>query len=109
MGATKYMSLAKKLQGACNRSFGVKLLINSKQWYSEDQGRAVTQYSIHQSVWNKEKQKDKNIELFKTYSQIQLLLFMRDYWYKLNGWEVPKDNEIWEEVKAKDAVRSKDG
>lgn len=94
--AAKYMATAKKLQNACNQRFGVRLLINSYQWFSDDKNRAVTQYSVLQT--QKENGRN-NIVLFKTYSQVQLVLFMRDYWYKLNGWEVPTDNETWEEVK----------
>lgn len=107
MGTQKYASIAKKLQTACNKFFGVKLLINSKQWYSEDQNRAITQYSILQVIKSEETQKNTTIELFKTSSQIQMVLFLRDYWYKLNGWEVPTDNKTWEEVKAK--YESKNG
>lgn len=91
--AAKYMSTAKKLQNAINQRHGVKLLINSYQWFSDDKNKAITQYSILQS------QEKNNTVLFKTYSQIQLVLFLRDYWYTLNGWEVPTDNETWEEVK----------
>lgn len=97
--AIKYITIARKLQSACNKQFGAKLLLNSRQWYSEDQCRAVTVYSIHQSVKKPGNEKDISVELFKTYSQIQLVLFLRDYWYKLNGWEIPADNEEWEEVK----------
>lgn len=101
MAVTKYMATARKLQTACNRQFGVKLLINSRQWYSDEADRAITQYIVFQAVKNEYKKKDTNIELFKTYSQVQLVLFLRDYWYELNGWEIPTDNETWEEVKAK--------
>lgn len=97
--AMKYIALARKLQSACNKQFGTRLLLNSRQWYSEDQHRAVTVYSIHQSVRKEGSEKDISVELFKTYSQVRLVLFLRDYWYKLNGWEVPKDNKMWEEVK----------
>lgn len=97
--AVKYMTLAKKLQTVCNNKFGVRILINTNQWYSLDQDRAVTQYKIMQVVKNDEKGKDISIELFKTYSQVQLVLFLRDFWYELNGWEVPHDNETWENIK----------
>ena len=95
-----YAHLAKKLQNAINQRSGAKLLINTQQWYSEDKGRAVTCYIIKQStVPGKGKKRTKAIELFKTYSQVQMVLWLRDYWYELNGWEVPHDNETWEEIK----------
>lgn len=89
---------AKKLQSAINQRAGVKLLINTQQWYSKDKGRTITVYIIRQSM--ADVTKHKTVELFRTYSQVQMMLFLRDYWYELNGWEVPTDNEIWEGVKA---------
>lgn len=97
--AGNYMHTAKRLQTACRKSFGVKILIHSKQWYSEDKDMAMTLYTIAQAVYDTEKRKTITIELFKTYSQVQIVLFLRDFWYKLNGWEVPTDNEKWEEIK----------
>lgn len=96
--AGKYLSTAKKLQTACKKRFGVKLLINERQWYSDDKDMAITVYSVHQVI-NNENKRTQSVELFKTYSQIQLVLFLRDFWYKLNGWEIPTDNKTWEEVK----------
>lgn len=97
------MSIAKKLQTVCNQMYGVRLLINSKQWFSDDKNRAITQYTIIQT--KKEDGKTSNVTLFRTYSQVQLVLFMRDYWYTLNGWEVPQDNEVWEEAKRQYATQ----
>lgn len=93
----KFARLAKKLQSAINQRTGAKLLINTQQWYSEDKGRPVTSYVVKQSVVHE--QRRITTELFRTYSQVQLVLWLRDYWYELNGWEVPADNETWEEVK----------
>ena len=98
--AGSYLHTAKRLQTACRKLFGVKLLINSRQWYSDDKDMAMTMYVIQEVMYDDAGNK-KNIELFKTYSQVQLVLFMRDYWYKLNGWEVPTDNERWEAIKKK--------
>lgn len=108
MAVGKYLTTAKKLQIACRKRFGVRLLINTRQWFSEDKDRAITQYTLCQTVYhwedgekkNKRPKRETNTELFRTYSQVQLVLFLRDYWYELNGWEVPHDNEVWEEIKA---------
>ena len=96
-----YIRTAKKLQTAIKRRFGVNLLINSSQWFSQKKNMAITVYSVKRAIWNEEKQKFTNVELFTTYSQIQLLLFVRDFWYELNGWEVPTDNKGWNEAKKK--------
>lgn len=95
--AGTYLHTAKKLQTACRKLFGVRLLINSRQWYSEDKDMAMTFYTVQKVDFMDGKKV--STELFKTYSQIQLVLFMRDYWYKLNGWEVPTNNPIWEKIK----------
>lgn len=95
----------KKLQSAINRRFGVKLLLNSRQFYTSDD-RPVTLHTISQQVYDKDKGKEIKIDLFKSYSYVQLAMFLRDYWYNLNGWEIPYD-ETWEEVKRKYAETEK--
>ncbi len=94
-------SKIKKLQQALNQHFGQRLLYNKQQWYSDDQDRPITSYVLKKAVWDEEKQRNRNIELFKSTSEIQMLLYLRDMWYELNGWEVPKDNQVWNEVKQK--------
>ena len=91
----------KKLQRAINEKFGEKLLINKTQFYSKDSDRPLEVLVIKQAVWNEEKQRFKYIELFSSASDIQIVLWLRDYWYELNGWEVPTDNEQWQEAKRK--------
>lgn len=97
----------KKLQTAINRRFGVKLLLNSRQFYTgTSENRPITLHTISQQVYDKDKGKEIKIDLFKSYSYTQLAMFLRDYWYQLNGWEIPYD-ETWEEVKRKYAETEK--
>lgn len=88
----------KKLQRAINEK-GEKILYTTNQFYSEEQDRPVTVYTIKKAVWDPELEKNINVELFKAYSTIQILLFLRDYWYELNGMEIPNDNEEWNKIK----------
>lgn len=88
-----------RLQHAINNKFGSRILYNKHQWYSEDQDRPVTQHMIKQAVYDEKIKKYRNVELFSSYSQIQIVLWLRDYWYELNGWEVPTDNEMWNNAK----------
>ena len=99
MGGTKYARIAKKLQTACRQVFGVKLLIDERQWYHKDKNIPITVYTLYQIELDGDRQI--KTKLFQTYSLIQLVLYLRDLWYILNGWEVPTDNEIWEEIKKK--------
>lgn len=87
-----------KLQHAINDKGG-NILYNTTQFYSKQADRPVTLYIIKQAVWDEDRGKMVNIELFSSTSQIQIVLFLRDFWYKLNGWEVPTDNPIWEQAK----------
>ena len=87
-----------KLQTAINKKGG-NLLYNTTQFYSETADRPITIYVIKQSYWDEEKQRTKSVELFSSTSQIQIVLFLRDFWYKLNGWEVPTYNPLWEDSK----------
>lgn len=94
-----YAQLAKKLQTAINQRAGAKLVINTQQWYSQDRKRPITIYIVRQVFEDPTTNHKKSIQLFRTYSQIQMLLFLRDFWYDLNGWEIPTDNKMWEELK----------
>lgn len=87
-----------RLQRALN-SKGLKILYSTTQFYSEDQDRPVTMYIIKRAVYDEEKGKNMNIELFKSTSQIQIVLFLRDMWYEVNGMEIPQGNEKWNAVK----------
>ena len=93
-------TMIKKLRSAINLK-GERLLYNTSEFYSEEQNRTVTIYTIKKQVWNPKLQKNKNIELFHSTSQIQIVLFLRDYWYNLNGMELPTDNEKWNKIREK--------
>ena len=93
-----------KLQQAIN-SKGFKLLYSTSQFYSDEQDRPVTIYVLKRAVWDEEKQKNKAVEVFKSTSQIQIVLYLRDLWYEINGWEVPHDNPMWEKIKEKYAEK----
>lgn len=91
-------TMIRKLQQALNLR-GCKILYTTSQFYSVKQQRPVTFYHIKQAVVDENNEKPTNIELFKSTSQIQVVLFLRDKWYDINGWEIPKDNEKWEQIK----------
>ena len=93
----------KKLQRAINAR-GEKLLYNTNQWYSDRESRPVTIHSIKKAVWDDDLQKTVNVELFKSTSMIQILLFLRDYWYEMNGMTLPMDNEEWNTIR--DSIRN---
>ena len=91
-------TMIKKLQTAMNLR-GMRIMYTTSQFYSATENRPITVYHIKQAVWDDEKEKFVNIELFKSTSQIQIVLFLRDLWYSINGKELPQGNELWNEIK----------
>lgn len=99
--AKKFTPTIKKLQKAINEKYDARILINKTQYYSEKSNRAMSMISIKQAHWDEERGRYKNIELFSSPSDVQIVLWLRDYWYKLNGWEIPEDNPQWIEARKK--------
>jgi len=91
----------KKLQKAINEKYDARILLNKTQFYSSKTDSPVELIVIKQAIWDSERQKYKNVELFSSSSDIQIVLWLRDYWYELNGWEIPTDNEEWNKARAK--------
>ena len=81
-----------KLQVALN-SKGCKILCNRSQFYSIEQLRPVTKYIVSQSRITSSG-KTKHVELFSSYSQIQIVLFLRNLWYLINNKPIPETNHM---------------
>ena len=58
-------------------------------------------YGTLAAVYDEETGKHKNVELFKSTSQIQIVLFLRDLWFEMSGQEIPTDNAQWNSIKEK--------
>lgn len=100
MGAAGQTRTIKKLQMALLMQ-GELILISTSQFYSVDKRKTVTRYHIKKQVQLENKNKSSQVELFNSCSQIQITLFLRDYYYEIMGYEVPHDNPIWEAAKKK--------
>ena len=91
----------KKLQQALQFE-GELILITTTQLWSVDKHKTVTRYHIKKQVQSEDdKNKSTQVELFSACSQIQITLFLRDYYYEIKGYEIPHDNPIWEAAKKK--------
>ena len=75
--------MIKKLQTALNLK-GAQILYNTKQFYSKEQNRPITVYKIKKAVRDEEKEKMQYINLFESCSQIQVVLYLKEMWEKLN-------------------------
>lgn len=93
-------TLIHKLQQALNTK-GYKILYSTSQFYSDYEDRPVTVYHIKKAVYDEEKGKNVVIELYKSASQIRIVLFLRDLWYEANSWALPTDNKVWNQYKDK--------
>lgn len=86
--------MIRKLQVAINNK-GFPILYNTIQFYSRTEDRPITMYQIKTVKFNEETGKNKHIEIFKSTSQIQIVLLLRDIWFLINNQELPTDNEMW--------------
>ena len=88
----------RKLKVAIRNKYDIKLLITTKEWYSEQRQVLMPYYIISKHNYDPVAKKSSQEEIFKAGNKIQVVLFLRDYWYNLNGWEIPKDR-YWDEKK----------
>ena len=98
--ATSNKQMIHKLQTAINNHGGC-ILLDKSQFFSEDQNRPITIYK----VCTKSAGATKKQLLFKTSSQIQIVLYLRDYWFTMQGKELPKSNEMWNDIKEKQGIK----
>lgn len=96
--------LIKKLKIAIRQKANIKLLITTKEWFSEQKNVLMPYYIIYQYHYDPETKKAYQEELFRCGNKVQVLLFLRDYWYTLNGWEIP-NNDYWDEKKERYTIR----
>jgi len=97
----KYGPTIKKLQRAINERSSDKILVNKTQMYSESSSIITEVIYVKKAIRNPKTGRNRYEELFHSTSDVQITLFLRDYWYELNGWEVPTDNEEWIQIKQK--------
>ena len=101
----KFGPTIKKLQNAINSTGKRHLLVNKTQYYVEQDNKIAEILVVKEAFVNKKTGSVRYEEVFSSGSDIAITLFLRDVWYELNGWEVPTDNDYWEEVKRKYKVR----
>lgn len=89
---------------ALNRNCPFKILYTTNQFFSVSQQMPVTKYCLRKATLNYETNRSESEEIFSTYSQLQVIMFLRDLWYVWLGKELPTDNEIWENIKIKDNI-----
>ena len=89
-------SINKLIQALNMKGYG--LMYNKKQFMGKE-GKPHNLYSVTQAKWLPEKGKYGSIEVYKSTSTIRIVLFLRDLWFSVNGWELPTDNEMWNGIR----------
>lgn len=102
--AKKFGPTIKKLQNAINATGKAHLTINKTQYFVQKDEKIAELIIVKQATPQKNG-KVKYVEIFSSGSDVAIVLFLRDFWYELNGWEIPTDNEYWNETKRKYYVR----
>lgn len=93
-----------KLREAINAK-GHRLLFTSTEFYSEDKGRPIAIYHIKDSIKNAETGRYEGKELFASPSHLQIVFFLRDYLFTLEGKELPTDNEFWNDIRQSKVIQ----
>jgi hypothetical protein len=104
--AANLLATSKKLVKALN-SRGHKITFSYKQFMGKE-GKPHNYYSINRATWSEEKGKYLHSELYSSTSMVRIVLFLRDMWYKENGWELPTDQEKWNAIRSEMEAK-KDG
>lgn len=82
-------------------SKGYTLLFTSTEFYSKEKQRPIAIYHIKESYYNPKTDKYDSKEIFASPSHIQIVFFLRDYLFAIEGKELPTDNEMWNTIRAK--------
>lgn len=96
--AANLLATSKKLVKALNTR-GYMLTFSYKQFMGRE-GKPHNYYSINKAAWNEEKGKYHHTELYSSTSMVRIVLYLRDMWYKENGWELPTDQELWNTIRS---------
>lgn len=89
--------MIKKLRNAINLK-GHKITYSTTEVFLENQPFPSKLYTIKKAN-EQSNGKNKYEELFKTFSSIQIVFFLRDYWYILNDLKLPTDNPKWNTIR----------
>lgn len=72
---------------------GLPVRISQRQFYSKEQDRMITIYSLCISTLQHTKKgwKEKEYEVIKTASQIEVALCLKEIWEQMQGWKHETD------------------
>ena len=95
--ASNLFNVSRKLITALNER-GYLLTLANKPFIGNE-GKVVNYYVVNHGVYDENKRKYTNQELYGTASIVRIALFLRDMWYIENGWDLPTDQEKWNQIR----------
>lgn len=101
MGSTRnnIRGICQKLITAIEHGYGRRITFHTQQFVGSE-GYRHTLYILKEAMWDEDKRKYINHDLFRSASTIQVALYLRDFYYTLEGKELPTDNETWNQIRA---------
>ena len=72
---------------------GGRVMLDRVQFFSEEQNRPITLYKVNEQRGGHKR------TLFETASQIQVVQFLRDYWFIVDGKELPTTQQEWNVIR----------
>jgi len=80
-----------------------QLLYHKKQFMGKE-GMPHNLFVLSKAVWDEDKGKYGQVEVYKTTSLIRMVLYLRDMWSLEQGEELPQDNEVWNQIRKKEGL-----
>ncbi|MCF0231165.1 MAG: hypothetical protein HUJ63_02595 [Enterococcus sp.] len=96
--AGNQLTIAKRLMKGLNNVYGHKFTLSTKQFMGTE-GQPHNYFSLAEAVYDKEKHKYYNSEIFSTCSLLRIVFYLRDIMYIEQGKELPTDQEQWNKVR----------
>ena len=93
------LGTSKKLVKALN-SRGYTVTYGSKEFMAKD-GTIHNMNMLYIVTYNEEKNRYDSTPIYSTPSLVRLVMYLRDFWYIINGQELPTDQELWNKLRQK--------
>lgn len=89
---------ATKLMNALIHAKGYNLVMGNKPFIAKE-GFSINMWTVSQGLFDADKNKYINKELFCSSSMTQVVFYLRDAWFLANGDELPNDNPQWVNIR----------
>lgn len=88
---------SKKLIKAINTK-GYTLTYGSKEFLGND-GKIHNYGTVYIAKYNEARHRYDSVPIYSTPSTVRVVMYLRDFWFILNGMELPTDQELWNKIR----------